>query len=165
MELISVKALSEELGISKPTLFKRIDKLGLRSDLQKQGKALMIPEEVADKLRASFRANQKEAEKPIPPAEESGELTGALIELLKAELKSKEERIKYLEKEVSELQEDNRRYMAMSTQLLLSSGSSANESQSEPIEAEIVTNEEEELREVAREHQEKKSFFRRLFNL
>lgn len=160
MALISVKALAEELGVSKPTLFKRIDKLDLRSDLQKQGKSLMIPEEVAEKLRASFRANQKEAEKPIPPAEESGELTGALIELLKAELKSKEERIKYLEKEVSELQEDNRRYMAMNTQLLLS-GSATPESQSEPIEAEIVPDEEEQTPE----EEPKKGFFRRLFNL
>ena len=165
MELISVKALSEELGVSKPTLFKKIDALNLRSELQKQGKAFMIPSETADKLRIAFRANQKQEGKTIPSTGESEELTGALIELLKEELKSKEERIKYLEQEVAELHEDNRRYIYQNTQLLLSAGSTAQESQSEPVEAEIITNEEEELREVAREPQEKKGFFRRLFNL
>lgn len=161
MECISVKTLAEELGVSKPTLFSRIDKLNLRSELQKQGRALMIPYEVAEKLRASFQGAQKEEQKATQPAEESEELTSAIIELLKEQLKSKDERIKFLENEVTELREDNRRYIYQNTQLLLSSGSGA---EAEPVEAEFTEAEAERTENEPRE-EPKKSFLRRLFGM
>ena len=161
MELISVKALAEELGVSKPTLFSRIDKLNLRSELQKQGRALMIPAETADKLRASFQGAQKEEQKATQPAEESEELTSAIIELLKEELKSKNEIINRLQNQIENLQEDNRRYIYQNTQLLLSSGSGA---EAEPVEAEFTEAEAERTENEPRE-EPKKSFFRRLFGM
>lgn len=161
MELISVKALAEELGVSKPTLFSRIDKLNLRSELQKQGRALMIPYEVAEKLRASFQGTQKEEQKATQPAEESEELTSAIIELLKEELKSKNEIINRLQNQIDTLQEDNRRYIYQNTQLLLSSGSGA---EAEPVEAEFTEAEAERTENEPRE-EPKKSFFRRLFGI
>lgn len=166
MELISVKALSEELGVSKPTLFKRIDKLGLRSELQKQGKALMIPYEVAEKLREAYKVAEREPEKAEEQnsTKESEDITSALIEMLKEELKNKEEHIKYLENQVSELQADVRRY-TYQNQLLLSSGSGAEESQSEPVEAEFTEEPEAERTEEEPKSEHKKSFLRRLFNM
>ena len=161
MECISVKALAEELGVSKPTLFSRIDKLNLRSELQKQGRALMIPYEVAEKLRASFQGTQKEERKTTQPAEESEELTSAIIELLKEELKSKNEIINRLQNQIENLQEDNRRYIYQNTQLLLSSGSGA---EAEPVEAEFTEAEAERTENEPRE-EPKKSFFRRLFGM
>lgn len=161
MELISVKALSEELGVSKPTLFKRIDKLDLRSELQKQGKALMIPYEVAEKLREAYKVAEREPEKAEEPksAQDNEQITSALIEMLKDELKSKNQQIENLQKQIDGLLEDNRRYVAVNAQLLLSSGSGAEESQSEPVEAEIIPDAEEQTPEEA----PKKGFFRKLF--
>ncbi len=164
MDFISVKALSEELGVSKPTLFKRIDALELRSELQKQGRALMIPAETADKLRASFRAVQKEEQKATQPAEESEELTSAIIELLKEQLKSKDDLINRLQNQIESLQEDNRRYIYQNTQLLLSPGSMTPASQTEPVEADFTETEAERSENEARE-EPKKSFFRRLFGI
>lgn len=170
-KLISVKTLAEELGVSKPTLFKRIDKLNLRSDLQKQGKALMIPEEVANKLREAYKGAEETSEKQKKPhlAKENEDITSSLVELLREELRSKNQLIENLQKQVSELEadkrelyEDNRRYMAMNTQLLLS-GSGAPASKSETVDADYTAENEEERREEPQE--EKKSFFRRLFSI
>ena len=159
MEFISVKALSEELGVSKPTLFKKIDKLGLRSELQKQGKALMIPYEVAEKLRELYKDAEREPEKAEEQnsTKELEDITSALIEMLRDELKSKNQQIESLQKQIEGLQEDNRRYMAMNTQLLLS-GSATQESQPEPVEAEIIP--EEEVKD-----EPKRGFLSRLFRL
>ena len=164
MELISVKALSEELKVSKPTLFSRIDKLNLRSELQKQGRALMIPYEVAEKLRASFQGAQKEEQKAEQPAEESEELTMAIIELLREQLKSKDEIINRLQNQIDNLQEDNRRYIQLNSQLLLS-GSATPASKSEAVEAEFTEEPEAERTEEEPKSEHKKSFLRRLFNM
>lgn len=164
MELISVKALSEELGVSKVTVFNRIDALNLRSELQKQGRALMIPAEIADKLRASFQGAQKEEQKAEQPAEESEELTMAIIELLREQLKSKDEIINRLQNQIDNLQEDNRRYIQLNSQLLLS-GSATPASQSEAVEAEFTEEPEAERTEEETKSEHKKSFLRRLFNM
>lgn len=163
MKLISVKALSEELGVSKPTLFKRIDALNLRSELQKQGRALMIPESVAEKLREAYKTSEK-AEKPNSTTDNS-EITSALMEMLREELKSKNQLIENLQKQIEGLQEDNRRYMAMNTQLLLSAGSGAPESQPEPYEADYTEEPEAGRSKDEAGEEPKKGFFRRLFNL
>lgn len=168
MELISVKALADALGVSKVTVFNRIDALNLRSELQKQGRALMIPAETADKLRASFQGAQKEERKAEQPAEESEELTMAIIELLREQLKSKDEIINRLQNQIDNLQEDNRRYIQLNSQLLLS-GSATPASKSEAVEAEFTEEpeaertENEPREEPKSEH--KKSFLRRLFNM
>lgn len=163
--MLSVKELAEELGVSKTTLFNRIDKLNLRSELVKQGRGLMIPEEVITKLREAYTVSEETPEKAQKPnsASEKEDITSSLIDMLQAELKSKEERIKYLEQEVSDLREDNRRYMAINTQLLLS-GSEAPASQNETVEADFTEEPEADISEnEVREEPEKKGFFRRLF--
>lgn len=162
--MLSVKELAEELGVSKTTLFKRIDKLNLRSELVKQGRALMIPEEVVNTLREAYMVSEETPEKAQKPnsASENDDITSSLIDMLKAELKSKEERIKYLEQEVTDLREDNRRYMAINTQLLLS-GSEAPATENDTVEADFTEEPEAESENEVREEPEKKGFFRRLF--
>lgn len=172
-KLISVKALSEELGVSKPTLFKRIDKLNLRSELIKQGKALMIPEEVANTLREAYTVSEAPSDK-AEKLSENEDITASLIELLRAELNSKNQLIESLQKQVERLQEDNRQAMQLigNSQALLA-GSLAKDSKAEAVEAEFTEEPEEvqsepEAREEelnAREIHEKKGFFRRLFGL
>lgn len=162
--MVSVKELAEELGVSKTTLFKRIDKLNLRSELVKQGRALMIPEEVVNTLREAYTVSGETPDKAQKPnsASENDDITSSLIDMLKAELKSKEERIKYLEQEVTDLREDNRRYMAINTQLLLS-GSEAPATENDTVEADFTEEPEAESENKVREEPEKKGFFRRLF--
>lgn len=167
--MLSVKELAEELGVSKPTLFKRIDKLNLRSELTKQGKALMIPEEVANKLREAYTVSEETPDKAQKPnsASEKEDITSSLIEILKAELDSKNQLIESLQKQVERLQEDNRQAMQLigNSQALLA-GSLAKDTKSEAVEADFTEEPEEERSEnEARETPEKKGFLRRLFGL
>ena len=54
---MTIKELAEELQVSKVTVSKTIERLGLKDRLQKEGNRFIVPDTVADRVRLSFNAD------------------------------------------------------------------------------------------------------------
>lgn len=93
---MTIKALAEELGVSKTAITKTIDKLGLRDRLQKEGNKYIVPDYAADQVRLYFsgdldsepRANHEKEGKPAGDPDRD-----MIIELLRAEIEQKNQQI------------------------------------------------------------------------
>lgn len=95
--MITVKQLAEELQLSKVSINNRIDKLGLKDTLVRTGNRNLIPDETADAIRESFKANRKTE----PPQED---LT---VKVLTEQLQAKDEQIASLLRQLELLQNQN----------------------------------------------------------
>lgn len=95
--MITVKQLAEELQLSKVSINNRIDKLGLKDTLVRTGNRNLIPDETADAIRESFKANRKTE----PPQED---LT---VKVLTEQLRQKDEQIASLLRQLELLQNQN----------------------------------------------------------
>lgn len=151
MDSITVRELAEELQLSKTSIHKRIDKLGLRNKLRREGNKIIIPLEVADQIRlVSDMAAESEArvKQEHQPEEKSD---SELVEILKAQLAEQSELIKSLQAEKMELykivQQNNHLLMAATV----------------PQQEQLVEAEQAEIREDPEKSEEKKGFFSRLF--
>lgn len=159
MEYVTVRQLAEELGLSKVAVNNRIDKLSLRDQLVKSGNRHLIPESTAEAIRESFRVNRKTE----PPAQDT---QSAVIDILSEQLKQKDKQIESLMAQLEMLQSQNTDLLKSvrehSYLLLQANGIQTEEAESvaDPVEAEAGEAPKEEPKE-----QEKKGFFRRLFNL
>lgn len=112
----TIKELADELGVSKTAVMKKIDNLGLREKLAKNGNRLAIrePEEKliieAFSKKESTTANQKPPTKPPTKSTtanqkvgDSEELISSLLEQLKAkdlQLAKKDEQIEALQNQM-----------------------------------------------------------------
>ena len=137
---ITIRELSEELQLSKTAVNKKIEQLGLKSKLIKEGNRWLIPDHVADLIREDKKAPAEESSKPAEDKD-------IIIELLRAEITEKNSQIAELHKI---LQQQNHLLLAASTK------------EEEPIEAASVIDPEEKSADPE-PAEEKKGFFRRLF--
>lgn len=108
----TIKELADELGVSKTAVMKKIDNLGLREKLAKNGNRLAIrePEEKliieAFSKKESTTANQKTPTKSTTANQKVGdseELISSLLEQLKAkdlQLAKKDEQIEALQNQM-----------------------------------------------------------------
>ena len=148
----TVKALAEELQLSKVSINNRLDKLGLRDELVKSGNRFLIPDETADAIRESFSTNRKTE----PPAED------AMVQMLKEQVQQKDEQIASLLRQLELLQNQNTDLLKMQREshYLLAQSMGIKEEQG-PVES--VFDPDEKEPEQAQEPPKKKSIFSRIF--
>lgn len=148
----TVKALAEELQLSKVSINNRLDKLGLRDELVKSGNRFLIPDETADAIRESFSTNRKTE----PPAED------AMVQMLKEQVQQKDEQIASLLRQLELLQNQNTDLLRMQREshYLLAQSMGIKEEQ-EPVES--VFDPDEKEPEQTQEPPKKKSIFSRIF--
>lgn len=147
---MTIKELATELNLSKVSVNKRIDELGLKDKLIKQGNRYDVPVEVAEQVRESYSAK--------PKTESKKESKADVIEILNNQLQEKDRQIQSLMNQLEKLQEQNGQLLQTVQQGNYLLAGAIGVTDSEPIEAEnaIDPNENEAPAK-------KKGFFSRLF--
>lgn len=97
----TIKQLADELGISKQALNKRIDNLGCRNQLSKNGNLWLIPESVENTIKSKFIDNQKTTTKSTTVDSSVDTLVATLLK----QLEEKDKQIETLLKTVDQAQQ------------------------------------------------------------
>lgn len=100
----TVKDLASELGISKVAVNKKIERLGLKDKLIKDGNRFVLPAEVADAVRASYKYKTKtrageedtRTDKDATRGEDPG-VYADIIQVLREQLEEKDRQIERLQ--------------------------------------------------------------------
>ena len=102
----TIKQIADELGVSKTAVRKKIENLGLRSSLRKNGNQFAIDEWQETLIKQGFfektqteNANQTQTENHINDA-----VSEAVMELLRQELEQKNEQLKEKDRQIAQLQ-------------------------------------------------------------
>ena len=102
----TIKQIADELGVSKTAVRKKIENLGLRSSLRKNGNQFAIDEWQETLIKQVFfektqteNANQTQTENHINDA-----VSKAVMELLRQELEQKNEQLKEKDRQIVQLQ-------------------------------------------------------------
>lgn len=102
--LISVRQLADELGVSKTAVNKKIETIGLRSELVKIDNRFMIPQNVAISVKNAFKnANQSQTKsqtKTPTKSQTKSHIMAYEIELLNMQLSEKNKQIDELRKTI-----------------------------------------------------------------
>ena len=93
----TIKQIADELGVSKTSVRKKIDNLGLRSSLQSNGNRFLIDEKQEGLIKAAFRGNKSQTKSETKTQTES-ETVSSLISILQEELARKDAQIENLQK-------------------------------------------------------------------
>ena len=93
----TIKQIADELGVSKTAVRKKIENLGLRSSLQKNGNQFAIDEEQEKRIKSAFFENETETETETGSRTET-ETVSTLVSMLQKELEVKNEQIMHLQK-------------------------------------------------------------------
>lgn len=93
----TIKQLADEIGISKQALSKRIDNLGCRNQLSKNGNTWLIPESLEIKLKEYSNANHQQ------PTD--NQLFDTLVDTLIKQLEEKDKQIESLQKALDQEQQ------------------------------------------------------------
>lgn len=99
----TIKQIADELGVSKTAVRKKIENLGLRSSLRKNGNQFAIDETQEKLIKQAFSGNQtetKNANQSQTTNHEVSDLVSVLetsINVLKAELEAKDRQIEKLQ--------------------------------------------------------------------
>ena len=96
--MTTIKELAEELGISKVSVSNRIDALGLRDELVKQGNRLLLSDEQAEKVRAYYTTKR---DQHTPGRTQRND--DLIIQALTEQLQVKDEQIAMLQEQVATL--------------------------------------------------------------
>ena len=89
----TIKQIADELGVSKTAVRKKIENLGLRSSLQKNGNQFAIDEEQEKRIKSAFLENETET-----GSRTETETVSTLVSMLQKELEAKNEQIMHLQK-------------------------------------------------------------------
>lgn len=151
--MITVRALADEIGVSKVAVNKKIETLGIKSELVKDGNRYLLTDEVADKVRDAFkyRTTEKTAEKTASnkqtetPGGDPGTYAD-IIQVLREQLAEKD-------KQIAELHT----LLAQQNQLMLTDGSTRSQGTTQEVQAETIDQED------APRQEDRKSFWSRLF--
>lgn len=155
---MTIRELADELQVSKVALNNRIAELDLKGELIKQGNKYIIPAEVAEQLRESFRTKRKTE----PVQDKSNDV----IQILSEQLQEKDRQIASLMRQLEQLQTQNSDFMKVIQQnnyLLADAMGATDREQNEPGEPITVTVSEDNARTETPAEPKKKSFFRRIF--
>lgn len=107
--MTTIKQLSDEIGVSKVSITKWLEKNGYRDSLEKVGNKFVLSDEVADAVKRVYKARRqpKKAE-PINPASNSNnDVTSEIIALLREQLEAKDREIDRLQTQIEHLQSAN----------------------------------------------------------
>lgn len=106
--MITIKELSESIGISKVGITKWIERNGYKDRLQKIGNKYVVPADVEQVIRANFAHREPKKAEPINPAPNSNnDVTSEIIALLREQLEAKDREIDRLHTQVENLQAIN----------------------------------------------------------
>lgn len=112
----TIKQVADELGVSKTAIRKKIEKLGLRYSLQKNGNQLLIPETTESALKRAFEYAKTETRKLKTEDYIANEKA-----FLKEELRQKNEQISSLmeeQKRLLQIIDDNNQHLASMEEML-----------------------------------------------
>ena len=93
----TIKQIADELGVSKTAVRKKIENLGLRSSLQKNGNQFAIDENQERLIKSAFSESEAETKTETNSQTET-ETVSALVSMLQRELDAKNEQIAHLQK-------------------------------------------------------------------
>ena len=93
----TIRQIADELGVSKTSVRKKIDNLGLRSSLQSNGNQFSINEEQEELIKTAFKGNKSQTKSETKTQTES-ETVSSLISILQEELARKDAQIENLQK-------------------------------------------------------------------
>lgn len=85
----TVKQIADDLGVSKQAVFKKIDNLGLRKRLSKNGNQWLIDECIENTIKSAFLTTSSST---------GSQLVDSLVDMLQNELEAKNEQINQLQK-------------------------------------------------------------------
>ena len=99
----TIKQIADELGVSKTAVRKKIENLGLRSSLRKNGNQFAIDEIQEKLIKQAFSGNETETKNANQSQTENHEVSDLVsvlqttISVLKAELEAKDRQIEKLQ--------------------------------------------------------------------
>lgn len=93
----TIKQIADELGVSKTAVRKKIENLGLRSGLQKNGNQFAIDENQEKLIKSAFSESKVETKTETNSQTET-ETVSTLVSMLQRELDAKNGQIAHLQK-------------------------------------------------------------------
>lgn len=96
----TIKQIADELGVSKTAVRKKIENLGLRSSLQKNGNQFAIDENQEKLIKSAFVESETET-KTETNSQTKTETVSVLVSMLQLELQAKNEQIAALTAELA----------------------------------------------------------------
>ena len=104
----TIKQIADELGVSKTAVRKKIENLGLRSGLQKNGNQFAIDDKQEKLIKSCFFENKSETanREPVCEKTETFPLVSDLVSVLKEQLEEKDKQIESLQKALVLAQEN-----------------------------------------------------------
>ena len=173
--MITIRELSENIGISKVGITKWIERNGYKERLQKTGNKYLIPEDIEQAIRANFALRESKEDKAVHSTDEpQGDITSEIIALLREQLESKDREIERLHLQVENLQMINADMVKVvrelnTIQAMQLTDGSEQQSGREAVEDQERTSEEQRKKEDPTTSEQRKiSFWERLkrsFNL
>jgi predicted ArsR family transcriptional regulator len=130
----SIKQIADELGVTKTAVRKKIENLGLWSNLEKNGNQFTLDESQEKLVKLAFSENKKETN-----SEKEMKTVTALVSMLKTELEAKNEQIESL----TRLLDQQQKLQAITQQRLERLEAPAEEAVEQPEERKPLTKEEE----------------------
>lgn len=149
----TVKKLADEIGVSKTAIMKKIENLGLHSDLQKNGNQFVISETQERLIKSAFSEVETQTRKPRNDSEIENQ-----IAFLQEEIRQKNEQIR-------EAQEEHKRLLQ-----IIDSNNQHLSNLEEMLKAEIFLKVQAEnkvmvLEDKLAEPEQKKSWVKKFFKL
>ena len=103
--MVTIKELSDSIGISKVGITKWIERNGYKDRLQKIGNKYFIPVEVEQVVRANFDRRETKPKKVANDTRETeNTVTSEIIALLREQLETKDREIERLHTQIENLQ-------------------------------------------------------------
>ena len=100
----TIKTLADELSVSKQAVSDKIKKLGLQSDLAKDGNHFVINENQANLIKSAFQKTRQD-QPQSKFAKENSDLLYDIVKTLQAQLEIKDKQIADLQKANDDLRE------------------------------------------------------------
>lgn len=106
--MVTIKELSDSIGISKVGITKWIERNGYKDRLQKIGNKYYVPAEVEQVVRANFDRRETKPKKVVNDTRETeNTVTSEIIALLREQLETKDREIERLHTQIENLQKIN----------------------------------------------------------
>lgn len=163
--MVTIKELSESIGISKVGLNKWIERNGYKDRLEKIGNKYVIPADLEQAIRSYFdRREVKPAEVEEQNVNAKKDITEEILTLLREQLEAKDREIERLHTQVENLQAINadmvKAVRELNTIQAMQLTDGTERTPSEPRENDDLT--ESEPREQSKDEPRKKSLWDRL---
>lgn len=108
VHMVTIKELSDSIGVSKVGITKWIERNGYKGQLQKVGNKFYVPADVEQKIRANFDRREAKREKAVNTITDAeNTVTSEIIALLREQLEVKDKEIERLHTQVENLQRIN----------------------------------------------------------